>query len=99
MAGQVHMLVGAGGNIGVFTGADGVFLVDDLLRYFHHYCVDDTDNNSTEKACVRYSAIACTPILALVSVCPLDIRVCFFWNPFLMVTISAHPHHRSPPGR
>jgi glyoxylase-like metal-dependent hydrolase (beta-lactamase superfamily II) len=29
VAGQVHMLAGAGGNIGVFAGADGVFLVDD----------------------------------------------------------------------
>ena len=29
VAGQVHMLAGAGGNIGVFSGSDGVFLVDD----------------------------------------------------------------------
>lgn len=29
VAGQVYMLAGAGGNIGVFAGADGVFLVDD----------------------------------------------------------------------
>lgn len=29
VAGQVHMLAGAGGNIGVFAGVDGVFLVDD----------------------------------------------------------------------
>ncbi len=29
VAGQVHMLRGAGGNIGVFAGVDGVFLVDD----------------------------------------------------------------------
>jgi cyclase len=29
VAGQVYMLAGAGGNIGVFTGADGVVLVDD----------------------------------------------------------------------
>jgi glyoxylase-like metal-dependent hydrolase (beta-lactamase superfamily II) len=29
VAGQVHMLAGAGGNIGVFVGQDGVFLVDD----------------------------------------------------------------------
>lgn len=28
VAGQVHMLTGAGGNIGVFAGEDGVFLVD-----------------------------------------------------------------------
>ncbi|NNC63164.1 MAG: MBL fold metallo-hydrolase [Gammaproteobacteria bacterium] len=28
VAGRVHMLSGAGGNIGVFTGDDGVFLVD-----------------------------------------------------------------------
>jgi glyoxylase-like metal-dependent hydrolase (beta-lactamase superfamily II) len=29
LAGGVHMLTGAGGNIGVSTGEDGVFLVDD----------------------------------------------------------------------
>ncbi len=29
VAGGVHMLVGRGGNIGVFAGPDGVFLVDD----------------------------------------------------------------------
>lgn len=29
VAGQVYMLAGAGGNIGVFAGVDGVFLVDD----------------------------------------------------------------------
>jgi glyoxylase-like metal-dependent hydrolase (beta-lactamase superfamily II) len=29
VAGQVHMLAGAGGNLGVFAGEDGVFLVDD----------------------------------------------------------------------
>ncbi|MFW6201098.1 MAG: MBL fold metallo-hydrolase [Gemmatimonadota bacterium] len=29
VAGHVHMLQGAGGNIGVSTGGDGVFLVDD----------------------------------------------------------------------
>ncbi|WP_373047144.1 MBL fold metallo-hydrolase [Vulgatibacter sp.] len=29
VAGGVHMLVGAGGNIGLFAGRDGVFLVDD----------------------------------------------------------------------
>jgi glyoxylase-like metal-dependent hydrolase (beta-lactamase superfamily II) len=29
VAGQVHMLRGDGGNIGVFVGEDGVFLVDD----------------------------------------------------------------------
>ena len=29
MAGSVHMLTGAGGNIGVIAGDDGVFLVDD----------------------------------------------------------------------
>jgi len=29
VAGQVHMLSGAGGNIGVFAGPDGIFLVDD----------------------------------------------------------------------
>lgn len=29
VAGNVHMLVGAGGNIGLSAGADGVFLVDD----------------------------------------------------------------------
>lgn len=29
VAGNVHMLVGAGGNIGVSSGEDGVFLIDD----------------------------------------------------------------------
>lgn len=29
VAGQVHMLVGKGGNIGMFSGEDGVFMVDD----------------------------------------------------------------------
>ena len=29
VADNIHMLMGKGGNIGVFTGADGTFVVDD----------------------------------------------------------------------
>lgn len=29
LAGQVHMLTGGGGNLGVFAGEDGIYLVDD----------------------------------------------------------------------
>ena len=29
VAGNIHMLIGQGGNIGVFTGTDGTFVVDD----------------------------------------------------------------------
>ncbi|MDY6974321.1 MAG: MBL fold metallo-hydrolase, partial [Thermodesulfobacteriota bacterium] len=29
VTGQIHMIVGEGGNIGVFTGGDGTFLIDD----------------------------------------------------------------------
>ena len=55
VAGQVHMLTGGGGNLGVFAGADGIYLVDD--RY----------EPLTDKLVAAIAAISEQPIRFLIN--------------------------------
>ena len=55
VAGQVHMLTGAGGNIVVFIGEDGVFMVDDQFAPL------------TDKITAAISALSDKPIRFLIN--------------------------------
>ncbi len=55
IAGQVHMLTGGGGNLGVFAGADGIYLVDDRYAPL------------TDKLVAAIAAISTRPIRFLIN--------------------------------